>query len=69
MPGTDDPESGQGRSWRSTLGVETKAEAEARLAKLGYRYEWMDGEVLRATTSVLPAIRTLLTVAVCSSIS
>ncbi len=60
MPGTDDPESGQGRSWRSTLGVESRAEAEARLDKLGYRYEWMDGEVLRATTSVLPAVRTLV---------
>ncbi len=60
MPGNDDPESGQGRSWRSTLGVETAAEAEARLEKLGYRYEWMDGEVLRATTAVLPAVRTLV---------
>ncbi len=60
MPGTDDPESGQGRSWRSTLGVETKAGAEARLDKLGYRYEWMENEVLRATTAVLPAVRTLV---------
>ncbi|MEL7447656.1 MAG: TauD/TfdA family dioxygenase [Pseudomonadota bacterium] len=60
MPGNDDPTSGQGRSWRSTLGVESVAEAEARLAALGYRHEWLPGEVLRATTPVLPAVRALL---------
>lgn len=60
MPGEDDPESGQGRSWRSTLGVETKEDAEARLDKLGYSYEWLDGGSLRATTPRLPAIRSLV---------
>ena len=60
MPGHDDPESGQGRSWRSTLGVETKKQAVARLEALGYSYEWQDGDALRATTPVLPAIRTLV---------
>lgn len=60
MPAEDDPESGQGRSWRSTLGVSEKDEAEARLDKLGYRYEWLDDGTLRATTPVLPAVRTLV---------
>lgn len=60
MPGSDDPESGQGRSWRSTLGIETRKQAETRLDKLGYSYEWMDDDTLRATTPRLPAIRTLV---------
>lgn len=59
MPGHDDPESGQGRSWRSTLGVTSKSEAESFLDKLGYRYEWLANEVLRATTAAMPAVRTL----------
>jgi len=36
MPADDDAGSGQGRSWRSTLGVANQAEAEARLAELDY---------------------------------
>ena len=60
MPGADDPESGQGRSWRSTLDAQTKAEAEARLSKLGYEHEWLADGSLRATTPKLPAVRTLV---------
>lgn len=60
MPAVDDPESGQGRSWRSTLGVDTKEEAEARLTALGYSHEWLDSNILRATTPALPAIRVLV---------
>ena len=59
MPPHDDPASGQGRGWRSTLGVETKVAAEDRLAKLGYDCEWQDGETLRVTTPVLDAVRTI----------
>lgn len=59
MPAADDAGSGQGRSWRSTLGVETREAAEARLADLGYEWEWQNGEALRVTTPVLPAVRTL----------
>ena len=59
MPGSDDAGSGQGRSWRSTLSVDTRERAESRLAELGYEWEWLDGDVLRATTPVLPAIRQL----------
>ena len=56
MPGADDPNSGMGRSWQSTLGVETKQAAEARLAELGYSFEWLDGDCLKATTPQLPAV-------------
>ena len=59
MPGSDDAGSGQGRSWRSTLSVDTRERAESRLAELGYEWDWLDGDVLRATTPVLPAIRAL----------
>jgi len=60
MPAQDDPESGQGRSWRSTLGVDGKVQAEERLGNLGYRFEWLENDALRTTTAVLPAIRTLV---------
>lgn len=59
MPGDDDAGSGQGRSWRSTLSVADRAGAEQRLSDLGYSWEWLEDESLRATTSVLPAIRVL----------
>ncbi len=56
MPDEDDAKSGMGRSWRSTLGVDTKEAAEERLAKLQYSYEWIEGGSLRATTPTLPAV-------------
>lgn len=59
MPASDDTGSGQGRSWRSTLSAGTRAEAEGRLEALGYSWEWLPEDVLRATTPVLPAIREL----------
>jgi hypothetical protein len=58
MPGADDPASGMGRSWQSTLRAATRDQAEERLRGLGYSWEWLpDG--LRATTPVLPAVREL----------
>ena len=59
MPAVDDPTSGQGRSWRSTLSVDSTQEAEAKLASLDYSWEWQAGEVLRVTTPALPAVREL----------
>ncbi|MFK8115576.1 MAG: TauD/TfdA family dioxygenase [Rubripirellula sp.] len=56
MPGEDDAQSGMGRSWRSTLGVETKEAAETRLGELNYSWEWQDDGCLRATTPPLPAV-------------
>jgi alpha-ketoglutarate-dependent taurine dioxygenase len=59
MPAQDDQASGQGRSWKSTLSVETKQQAESKLRALGYSWSWQADAGLRATTPVLPAVRTL----------
>jgi len=59
MPGADDAGSGQGRSWRSTLSVDDKSQAEARLSELGYTWAWSDNDSLLATTTALPAVREL----------
>lgn len=59
MPGEDRPESGQGRSWRSTLSVTDVAEAEEKLKELGYSWEWLEDGSLKAQTAALPAVRTL----------
>ena len=59
MPSENDPTSGMGRSWQSTLHAATREEAEQRLKGLGYTYEWQADGCLRATTPVLPAVRDL----------
>lgn len=59
MPSEDDAKSGMGRSWRSTLGVDTQEGAESRLKELGYEWTWQDDSSLRTTTPILPAVRTL----------
>jgi len=58
MPPINDPTSGMGRSWQSTFRAEQPAAAERRLAELGYSWEWLPDGCLKATTPVLPAIRT-----------
>ena len=50
MPADDDPESGQGRSWKSTLSVDSLEQAEKKLSDLGYSWTWMDDGSLRATS-------------------
>lgn len=57
MPADNDPKSGMGRSWKSTLRAETRADAEARLREIDYDWEWLPDGCLRATTPVLPAVR------------
>ena len=57
MPGVPDQASGQGRSWRDTLGVESREAAEARLASLDYQWQWLPEECLAVTTPALPLIR------------
>jgi hypothetical protein len=57
MPADNDPKSGMGRSWKSTLRAETREEAEARLKEIEYDWEWLPDGCLRATTPVLPAVR------------
>jgi hypothetical protein len=59
MPSQNDPNSGMGRSWQSTLRASTPAAAEERLKALGYSWTWLDDGCLRATTPVLPAVRLL----------
>ncbi len=59
MPSEDRPESGQGRSWKSTLSVNNIDEAETKLKSLGYSWEWGTDGSLKAQTAALPAIRTL----------
>lgn len=59
MPSDNDPESGMGRSWRSTFSVQTKEQAQLRMADLGYSWEWRTDESLKATSPVLPAVRAL----------
>lgn len=61
MPDESDPKSGMGRSWRGTFRAETRDQAEARMAALGYSWEWQADGSLRATTPVLPAVRKLST--------
>lgn len=56
MPFQDDAQSGQGRSWASTLTVDSKDEAEQKLAQLDYDWEWQDDGSLKAITPVLPAV-------------
>ena len=59
MPGEDDTGSGQGRSWKATLGAEDRASAERRLRELGYDWEWQEDGSLKATTPRLDAVRAL----------
>lgn len=59
MPSQNDAQSGIGRGWQSTLGVDSREQAEHRLDELGYRWQWLDDDCLRATTPRLPAVREL----------
>lgn len=59
MPRAADAGSGQGRSWTSTLGTDDVKAAEAKLASLGYSWEWLASGDLKVTTPVLPALKTL----------
>jgi len=59
MPNGDNPESGQGRGWQTTLGVKTKQEAELRLKELGYSWTWLPDGSLGATSAILPAVKHL----------
>jgi alpha-ketoglutarate-dependent taurine dioxygenase len=59
MPSENDPTSGMGRSWQSTLRASSREQAEGRLKQLGYSWTWLDDGCLRATTPVLPAVRPL----------
>ena len=55
LPPHDGASSGVGRSWRSFWRCDTQAQAEARMAALGYACKW-EGDVLHMTTPALPAV-------------
>jgi len=59
MPLEEDLASGQGRSWKSTLGAENRQQAEGKLAHLDYGWQWQEDGSLSVTTPVLPAVRQL----------
>ena len=59
MPAEADLVSGMGRSWQSTLSVDSKEGAETRLSELEYSWDWMDQDELRVTSPTLPAVREL----------
>jgi len=56
MPDADDPGSGMGRSWSSTLGANSRQQAESQLHQLGYSWEWLGDGCLKMTTPPLPAV-------------
>jgi hypothetical protein len=59
LPDQDDPQSGMGRSWRSTFHADTPEQCEANMAEIGYTGEWRDDGSLVSTTPVLDGIRSL----------
>ena len=59
MPFEEDSGSGQGRSWKNTLGVNDQSSAEKILNDIGYEWEWKKDGSLRVITSVLPSVRLL----------
>jgi Taurine catabolism dioxygenase TauD, TfdA family len=59
MPSENDLTSGMGRSWQSTLRAKSREEAEHRLQTINYSWDWLPDASLRATTPVLPAVRTV----------
>jgi len=56
MPSENDESAGQGRSWKSTLGVDSRDAAEARLADLGYDFAWQPDGSIRTVSPVLPGV-------------
>lgn len=59
MPAENDLDSGQGRSWMSTLSVNSLEEAEQKLRELGYTWTWQEDGSLKATSPALPAVHAL----------
>lgn len=59
MPGSDDAQSGMGRSWQSTWNADTREDAESRMTQLGYSWTWLDDNCLQVTTPRLTATRDL----------
>ena len=56
MPDSADLASGQGRSWRDTLNVADRKQAEQRLTDLGYNFRWLDDGGISVQTPALLAV-------------
>ncbi len=56
MPPDNDPNSGQGRSWRSTFGADSTEQAETEMDRFGYGWKWLPDGSLLATSPILPAV-------------
>ena len=54
IPDGDDESSPLGRSWQSTFGVQTREEAEAAIARMEMRCEWLPNGDVRTTTKRMP---------------
>jgi len=57
MPEETDMTSAQGRSWKETYDVSTRAEAEEVMRSHGTSYEWLPNGDCKTTTAALPALR------------
>lgn len=57
LPEADDPSSAIGRGWRSTFAVDTKEEAGKVGREMGMELEWLEGNLLKTTTAVIPATK------------
>lgn len=57
LPEEDDPSSAIGRGWKSTFAVKTKSEAERVGHGMGMELEWLDGNLLKTITAVMPAMK------------
>ncbi|KAF3765024.1 syringomycin biosynthesis enzyme-like protein [Cryphonectria parasitica EP155] len=57
LPKEDDPSSAIGRGWKSTFAVKTKRDAESVGRDMGMEVEWLEGDLLRTTTAVVPATK------------
>lgn len=56
MPSEANRESGQGRSWKDTLTVNSAHEAEEKLVALGYQFNWLEDGGLSVQTPALAAV-------------
>ena len=56
MPAENNSDSGQGRSWKDTLSVDSIKAGEAKLTELGYDWLWLQDGSLKATSPILPAV-------------
>ncbi|KAJ4386467.1 hypothetical protein N0V93_009363 [Gnomoniopsis smithogilvyi] len=57
LPKEDDPSSAIGRGWKSTFAVQRKQDAERVGRQMGMELEWLENDLLKTTTEVIPATK------------